>query len=112
MGEHVTGTFAGSGASELGEVYGSPPTDASSPPTDHGPALGCVATSHISGSAGWWKSPCPDLARGRVGQPLGLLYNALLHRHLGAHLKNSKGMPSRPTESIPYASTVWLPINW
>ena len=33
-----------------------------------------VATSHISGRAGWWKSPCPDLARGRGGQPPGLLY--------------------------------------
>ncbi len=36
-----------------------------------------VATSHISGRAGWWKSPCPDLARGRGGQPPGLLYKAL-----------------------------------
>ena len=26
-----------------------------------------VATSHISGRAGWRKSPSPDLARGRVG---------------------------------------------
>jgi hypothetical protein len=25
-----------------------------------------VAMSHISGGAGWWKSPCPDLVRGRV----------------------------------------------
>ncbi len=62
-------------ASHVGEVYGSPPTDASSPPTDHGPDLGCVTTSHINGRAGWWKSPCPDLARGRGGQPPGLLYN-------------------------------------
>src|SRR5262249_13324316 len=37
-----------------------------------------VATSHISGRAGWWKSPCPDLARGRGGQPPGLLYNGIL----------------------------------
>ena len=63
-------------ASHVGEVYGSPPTDASSPPTDHGPDLGCVTTSHINGRAGWWKSPCPDLARGRGGQPPGLLYKA------------------------------------
>src|SRR2546428_2466137 len=66
--------------SHVGEVYGSPPTDASSPPTDHGPDLGCVTTSHINGRAGWWKSPCPDLARGRGGQPPGLLYNGLCHR--------------------------------
>lgn len=39
-----------------------------------------VATSHINGRAGWWKSPCPDLARGRDGQPPGLLYNGLFHR--------------------------------
>ena len=67
-------------ASQLGEVYGSPPTDASSPPTDHGPDLGCVTTSHIDGRAGWWKSPCPALARGRGGQPPGLLYNGLFQR--------------------------------
>ena len=39
-----------------------------------------VATSHINGRAGWWKSPCPDLARGRGGQPPGLLYKTLLRR--------------------------------
>ena len=33
--------------------------------------------SHTNGRAGWWKSPCPDLARGRGGQPPGLLYKAL-----------------------------------
>ena len=27
-------------------------------------------------TAGWWKSPCPDLAGGRGGQPPGLLYKA------------------------------------
>jgi hypothetical protein len=31
--------------------------------TDHGSDLGFVATSRISGGAGWWKSPCPDLER-------------------------------------------------
>ena len=36
-----------------------------------------VTTSHIGGRAGWWKSPCPDLARGRDGQPPGLLYNGI-----------------------------------
>jgi len=29
-----------------------------------------VTTSRISGGAGWWKSPCPDLARARSGQLL------------------------------------------
>ena len=65
-------------ASQLGKVYGSPPTEAFPPPTDHGPDLGCVTTSPIDGRAGWWKSPCPDLARGRGGKPPGLLYNDLL----------------------------------
>src|SRR5207248_5373318 len=65
-------------ASHVGEVYGFPPTEASSPPTDHGPDLGRITTSHTDGRAGWWKSPCPDLARGRGGKPPGLLYNAIL----------------------------------
>jgi hypothetical protein len=28
--------------------------------------VGRMTTSHISGGAGWWTSPCPDLVRGRV----------------------------------------------
>src|SRR5262249_42321774 len=76
-------------ASQLGEVHGSPPTAASSPPTDHGPDLGCVTTSHIDGRAGWWKSPCPDLARGRGGKPPGLLYNGIFApASMGAHLRS------------------------
>ena len=51
IGRHVTGTCEGSG----------------------------ITTSHIDGRAGWWKSPCPDLARGRGGQPTGLLYNDIFH---------------------------------
>src|SRR2546422_6484272 len=39
--------------------------------------MGRVATSHINGRAGWWKSPCPDLARGRGGKPPGLLYKGI-----------------------------------
>jgi hypothetical protein len=35
-------------------------------------------TSPIDGRAGWWQSPCPDLARGRGGKPPGLLYNGLI----------------------------------
>src|SRR5438067_11729503 len=39
----------------------------SATPTDHGPDLEWVTASHTDGRAGWWKSPCPDLARGRGG---------------------------------------------
>jgi hypothetical protein len=65
-------------AAQLGEILGPSPTMPSPPPTDHGPDLGCVTTSHIDRRAGWRKSPSPDLARGRGGQPPGLLYNGLL----------------------------------
>ena len=37
-----------------------------------------VTTSHIGGRAGCGKSACPDSARGRVGQPPGLLYKHFL----------------------------------
>jgi hypothetical protein len=40
---------------------------ATSRSSDHGPDLGFVITSRINGRAGWWKSPCPDLARARGG---------------------------------------------
>src|SRR5262249_55469873 len=51
------------GASHLGAVRRA--AQALSPPASphHGPNLGDVATSHLSGRAGWWKSPCPVLAR-------------------------------------------------
>jgi len=68
-------------ALDVGEVWRLAPAVPSSPPTDYGPHLGRVATSHINGRAGWWKSPCPDLARGRGGKPPGLLYNAFLPPH-------------------------------
>ena len=46
-------------------------------------------TSHIDGRAGWWKSPCPDLARGRGGQPPVLLYNGIFTLvSTGAHPRN------------------------
>ena len=54
-------------ASHVGAVRGFTsrlPTPRSS---DHGSDLGFVATSHISGGAGWWKSPCPDLERAQGG---------------------------------------------
>ena len=35
--------------------------------SDHDTDLGAEAMSHISGGAGWWKSPCPDMARARGG---------------------------------------------
>ena len=31
--------------------------------------LGHVAASPISGRAGWWQSPCPDLVGALAGQP-------------------------------------------
>src|SRR5215470_12741039 len=64
----------------MGEVYGFPPTAASATPTDHGPDLEWVTTSHTDGRAGWWQSPRPALARGRGGEPPGLLYNGLFHQ--------------------------------
>src|SRR5262249_2568278 len=75
----------------------SPPTAASSPPTDHGPDLGCVTTSHIDGRAGWWKSPCPDLARGRGGKPPGLLYKALVRQRFGARPLEPLAQPPAAT---------------
>src|SRR5262249_8575493 len=88
-------------ASQLGKVYGSPPTEASPPPTDHDPDLGCVTTSHINGRAGWWKSPCPDLVRGWDGQPPSLLYNGLFH-----HLLPTPCRPLPATGSTPSAPVV------
>ena len=96
---------------DLGEVYGSPPTDASSPPTDHGPDLGWVATSHINGRAGWWKSPCPDLARGRGGKPPGLLYNSLLARPRGRRIGNAAAPPRRDSSRARRGSPVGVPLS-
>src|SRR4029077_9800088 len=67
-------------ALDWGEVWTLAPAVPSPPPTDYGPHLGRVATSHINGRAGWWKSPCPDLARGRGGKPPGLLYKTFTGR--------------------------------
>jgi hypothetical protein len=50
-------------APHLGEVWRAIAAPASPAPPYHGPNLGDVATRHLSGRAGWWKSPCPDLAR-------------------------------------------------
>lgn len=48
---------------ELEEVSGDTPTLSSSTPADRRQDLGVATMSLISGRAGWWKSPCPDLAR-------------------------------------------------
>src|SRR2546422_244656 len=85
-------------ALDVGEVWRLAPAVPSPPPTDYGPHLGRGATSHINGRAGWWKSPCPDLARGRGGKPPGLLYNG--------RIGNSNGLlapPPRPHPPAPPA---------
>ena len=35
--------------------------------------------SRISGGAGWWKSPSPDLARALVGRPAGATLHTNVH---------------------------------
>ena len=42
-----------------------------SPPAGCRADMGGVATRHISGGAGWWKSPCPDLVRASGEQSPG-----------------------------------------
>jgi len=83
-------------ALDVGEVWRRAPAVPSPPPTDYGPHLGRLATSHINGRAGWWKSPCPDRARGRGGKPPGLLYNGLFHRRRAPTL-----LPPRATGRFP-----------
>ena len=46
-------------ASHVAEVRGVVGTLPSAASSDSRAHLGLVATSHISGRAGWWKSPCP-----------------------------------------------------
>ena len=55
-------------ASHLGAIRGFASRLPAPPTSDHGSDLGSVATSRISGRAGWWKSPCPDLERARGGK--------------------------------------------
>ena len=64
------------GASHLEEVRRASETLSSSASPHQGPNLGDVAASHLSGRAGWWKSPCPVPARAPGEQSPGLLYNA------------------------------------
>ena len=50
-------------ASHVGEIRGAPGALPSAHTSDSRADLGSVATSRISGGAGWWKSPSPDLER-------------------------------------------------
>ena len=76
------------------------------------PAAGCradmggVATRHISGGAGWWKSPCPVLVRASGEQSPGatrpqVLFSASSeHRsqmRVTPHLTSTKAMFSTPS---------------
>ena len=81
-------------ALDMEEVWRLAPAVSSPPPTDDGPHLGRVATSHINGRAGWWQSPCPALARGWDGQPPGLLYKPLVTR---VHPPKPPSIPPAPT---------------
>src|SRR5919108_1325900 len=84
-------------AFDVGEVYGLAPTVAASPPTDHSPDLGRIAMSHTNGRAGWWKSPGPDLGRGRGGQPPGLRVTC----PPTAHVSQAAAWPSGGGETGP-----------
>ncbi len=60
-----------------------------------GETLGVVATRHFSGGAGWWKSPCPDLARASREQSLGatLQPDHSSHFSSGSAVQNRCGPP-------------------
>ena len=61
------------------------------------PAAGCradmggVATRHISGGAGWWKSPCPVLVRASGEQSPGATRPPLGERQLHTSIPSSRG---------------------
>ena len=69
--QSVSGTSGSAvGANEsayLGAVRGSTSRLPAPRASDLGSNLGFVTTSRISGGAGWWQSPCPDLERARGG---------------------------------------------
>ncbi len=50
-------------ASHIGAVQPIVGTLPASPAAGCRADMGSIATRHISGGAGWWKSPCPDLVR-------------------------------------------------
>ena len=58
-------------ASHVGAVQPTVGTLPASPPAGCRADMGGVATRHISGGAGWWKSPCPDLVRASGEQSPG-----------------------------------------
>ena len=58
-------------ASHVGAVQPIVGTLPASPPAGCRADMGGVATRHISGGAGWWKSPCPDLVRASGEQSPG-----------------------------------------
>ena len=58
-------------ASHVGAVQPIVGTLLASPPAGCRADMGGVATRHISGGAGWWKSPCPDLVRASGEQSPG-----------------------------------------
>jgi len=64
----------------LEEVLGAAPAFASSRAADLCPDLGHVTMRRVGGRAGWWKSPCPDLARASAGQPAEATRHHLVSR--------------------------------
>ena len=58
-------------ASHVGAVQPIVGTLLASPPAGCRADMGGVATRHISGGAGWWKSPCPVLVRASGEQSPG-----------------------------------------
>ena len=58
-------------ASHVGAVQPIVGTLPASPAAGCGADMGGVATRHISGGAGWWKSPCPVLVRASGEQSPG-----------------------------------------
>ena len=58
-------------ASHVGAVQPIVGTLPASPTAGCRADMGGVATRHISGGAGWWKSPCPDLVRASGEQSPG-----------------------------------------
>ena len=58
-------------ASHVGAVQPIVGTLPASPPAGCRADMGGVATRHISGGAGWWKSPCPVLVRASGEQSPG-----------------------------------------
>ena len=67
-------------ASHVGAVQPIVGTLPASPPAGCCADMGGVATRHISGGAGWWKSPCPVLVRASGEQSPGATRPPVYHR--------------------------------